>query len=123
VRARIVEGVRRADTPGLEAGTLFRNRHYLLVHLLALALLFAQLGVQAHAYSHLAPDPHGIPNTVQSCGLCVSSAPLLSVVGNPDGLHIAPPCESSSVAPIVTVPIVSGLSCPAFRSRAPPHVL
>ena len=55
--------------------SLFRTRRRLFVHLLSLALLIAQLGMAAHAYSHLKADSDGLPTqTQQICGQCLSFA-------------------------------------------------
>jgi hypothetical protein len=89
---------------------------------LMLALLFAQVGAQAHACSHLpagsqqdGPGP-GTP----ACAQCCLSAPLLSIVGAADA---APPARVDMVvirlAPraLAYLPVFQP---PGFRSRAPP---
>ena len=93
--------------------------------MLAMALLIAQFGAQAHLYSHLHPgsgateqlDSHG-----RLCSECLSFAPLLSAAGTPSHLFdIAPqgviPAPSDAVVSLIT-----RSPTPAFRSRAPPSV-
>jgi hypothetical protein len=108
---------------GAEAGTLTRNRRRLIVQVLSLVLLIAQLGMEAHAYSHLKPDQHGVPSTLQICGQCVSFAPLLGIVGGPQHVRFVHPPERDYILPADTASVASRLTCPAFRSRAPPHAL
>jgi hypothetical protein len=91
--------------------------------LLSLVLLIAQLGVEAHAYSHLSSDPHGVPSTVQSCAACVSVAPLLSMAGGSHSIRLPHQPQDDSPAPTRTISIAFLLPCPAFRSRAPPDLL
>lgn len=120
---RIVDRLGRADTAGREAGTLSRKRHRLIIPLLSLALLIAQLGAEAHAYAHLKPDQHGIPSVIQSCGLCVSHAPLLSIIGNSQSIRLPRQPEADRSSPINITSVAFRLACPIFRSRAPPQVL
>jgi hypothetical protein len=100
---------------------MIRRNRKLFVHLLSLALLFAQFGMVAHASSHL-DDPHAVPTTAKLCGECLSFAPLQNIVGGAptavlvlksavDRLH-----EDDAVAAILP----RGFS--AFRSRAPPKI-
>jgi hypothetical protein len=106
----------------LETKTL--SRHFrLIVHVLSLALLIAQLGTQAHAYSHLSPDPHGVPSTIQSCGQCLSFAPLLTAVGGSHCLWLADRCETERIVPVNTIQPSYRQPYPAFRSRAPPALI
>ena len=80
-RYPIVANAKSADTCRVRrVRVLFRSHRRLIVHLLSLVLLLAQLGMQAHAYSHLKSDPDSLPGTTtQLCGQCASSAPLLSM--------------------------------------------
>ena len=48
-----------------EAVLIRRNRRW-FVHVLSLALLFAQLGMVVHASSHLKSDPHATPTQSSS---------------------------------------------------------
>jgi hypothetical protein len=90
------------------------------VHVLSLAVLFAQLGMVVHASSHLKSDPHAVPTQAQLCGQCASFAPLQNMAGNAPAVlfvvHVsharAPEC-----AAIANVPCAAFT---AFRSRAPP---
>jgi len=90
--------------------------------MLSLALLLAQLGAEAHAYTHLANDAHGAP-AAQLCGVCLSTAPLQGAVGPsplilPTDLREA---EHAGLADSVALPCRP--PTPAFRSRAPPALL
>jgi hypothetical protein len=91
----------------------------------AVALLIAQFGAMAHAYSH---DPTmGSASTQQSnpgshdfCGDCLNFAPLLSAAGTPTALLFIAP-QGRSVAAIFGDRSLLDLSLTlAFRSRAPP---
>jgi hypothetical protein len=91
----------------------------------AIALLIAQFGAQAHAYTHLRLgadttdqlDTHG-----KLCTDCLAFAPLLGKAGShslpvifaPQGVEIAP---ASAV-----VSLTERVLTPAFRSRAPPSI-
>jgi hypothetical protein len=103
---------------------LFRSRRRPIVHLLSLVLLFAQLGMQAHAYSHLKSDPDGLPGTTtQLCGQCASSAPLLSMASGSLCIRVSHQPQAEGTAPASIDSTVHRLPHPAFRSRAPPHLL
>jgi len=124
--AGIVAETNSADTwHALEVSVLLRKRRRSIVHLLSLVLLIAQLGVEAHAYSHLKADPDGLPGTTttQLCGQCASSAPLLTMASGSLCIRVphAPQAEGSAPASIDST--VHRLPHPAFRSRAPPHLL
>lgn len=100
---------------------LLRSRRRLIVHLLSLALLIAQLGMEAHAYSHLKSDPDGLPGQpTQLCGQCASSAPLLSMASSSLCLRVPYEPQAAGVAPASLGTDVRSLPHPAFRSRAPP---
>ena len=99
------------------------RRSRLLVHLLSFALLFAQLGLAAHASTHLRADPHGVPTKAQLCSECLSFAPLQNVVGSAPTVVLAikpPALRIDEVAAVATVP---PRAFDAFRSRAPPAFL
>jgi len=108
---------------GPEVKTLFRKRHRLFIHMLSLVLLVAQLGVEAHAYSHLQSDTHGIPATVQYCGGCLSFAPLLSMGGSAPRICIARHAAGTYAPPATIASTVSRLPYAAFRPRGPPQLL
>jgi hypothetical protein len=107
-----------------EVGALFRSRRRLIVHLLSLALLIAQLGMEAHAYSHLKSDPDGLPGTTtnQLCGQCASSAPLLSMASSSHCFRVPYEPQIEGIAPAALGTDVRRLPHPAFRSRAPPRL-
>jgi len=114
---------RRILTPS-EVRVLLRKRRRSIVHLLSLVLLFAQLGMQAHAYSHLKSDPDGVPGTTtQLCGQCASSAPLLTMASGSLCIRVPHLAQAQSTAPASIDSSVHRLPHPAFRSRAPPHLL
>jgi len=103
--------------------TLKRRRVHLIARLLSFALLCAQLGAQAHAYTHLEPDRHNAPATTQLCGACLSLAPLSGAVG-PSPLAL--PIDLRSAIYAVPVESIAKPHCfhqSAFRARAPPLVL
>ena len=90
------------------------------MHVLSLALLFAQLGMVVHASSHLKADPHATPAQSQLCGQCASFSPLQNMVGSTPvvlfAVHVSQDCAQDGAA-IVSVP---SRAFTAFRSRAPP---
>jgi hypothetical protein len=107
-----------------EDRSLFRNRRRLIAHVLSLVLLIAQLGMQAHAFSHLKSDPDGLPGTTtQLCGQCASSAPLLSMASNSLCIRVPYQPQTVGIAPASIDTALLPLPHPAFRSRAPPHLL
>jgi len=90
----------------------------------AIALLIAQFGAMAHAYSHVADLSPA--STLQSsgshdfCSDCLSFAPLLSAAGAPAAL---PRIEPPALTPRVHAEprsLVDSRPRLAFRSRAPP---
>lgn len=102
---------------------LSRQRHRLIARILALTLFVAQLGAEAHAYSHLVTDPLGVPSTAQTCGKCLSFAPLTMAVGGTQYLVLTDRCEAERVVPIAISSIPSRSPYNAFRPRAPPQLL
>ena len=103
--------------------TLMRaQRHAGFSLTLALIILVAQLGAQAHAYTHLAGRPdsiqrHSLP---APCAECSAFAPLLAAVSN-----VSYPLVLAVVNPArVCSPWATGFrhaaACTAYRSRAPP---
>lgn len=96
------------------------RRSRLLVHLLSFALLFAQLGLAAHASTHLRSDPHGAPTKAQLCGECLSFAPLQNLVGGAPMVVLAVKPPAHRVDSIERIAAVPPRAFDAFRSRAPP---
>jgi hypothetical protein len=92
------------------------------VHLLSLALLFAQFGMLAHASTHLKADPHAAPTAAKLCGECLSFSPLQNIVGAaPTALLVVnPPIDRIYEGEAVAVILPRAFS--AFRSRAPPEI-
>jgi hypothetical protein len=91
----------------------------------AAALLIAQMGALAHAYSHVpqtrsvsAHQP--IPGTHDFCNDCLNFAPLLAAAGAPAVLPPVLPqgCHAAPSAPPCSLVDLKFLL--AFRSRAPP---
>ena len=99
-----------------------RNRN-LIVHLLSLALLIAQLGMVAHASTHLKADPHGAPTKAQLCGECLSFAPLQNIVGGAPTVVLAIKAPVQRIVDVKVVATVPPRAFDAFRSRAPPRFL
>lgn len=90
---------------------------------LAVAFLIGQMGAAAHAFSHRADDPQGIPDTTQGCRTCHSFAPLLCAVGGSLTTVLVVPYATGSFAPVAGAPATPNQHHPAFRSRAPPALL
>jgi hypothetical protein len=95
----------------------------LIGRLLSLALLFGQLGADAHAYSHLSDDSKGLPETTQSCRACASFAPLHSAVGGSTSAFIVDQCAAATFVLLDAILIPHSPSHRAFQSRAPPTFL
>ena len=106
-----------------EVPTLSRHRQRLIARLLALALLVAQFGAEAHAYSHLAKDPDGSPTSSQYCTKCLSYAPVTIAAGGmlPAILIDQPIAEPA--LPVATFSIPNLSPRPSYQSRAPPKPL
>ena len=104
----------------------FKHRHGFHVALIAaLALIFAQLGAMAHAYTH-APESTSVSSQQAKLGIhdlckdCLNFAPLLSAAGAPAALPFALP-QTCSLAPQAQIACLVELKFRlAFRSRAPP---
>ena len=101
-------------------GFLIRRRRPWLVHVLSLALLFAQLGMVVHASSHLKQDPHAAPTQQQLCGQCASFAPLQNMVGGTPTVVLGVQVSHDRAPDCATVAGVPHRAFTAFRSRAPP---
>jgi hypothetical protein len=92
--------------------------------LTAVALLIAQFGAQAHAYSHLhAGPPHGAQQQyfhTGQCFDCLSFAPLLAGAGTPSQVLPAAPMGVVAAPDAVVPALLAAAPAHAFRSRAPP---
>ena len=90
----------------------------------AVALLIAQLGAMAHAYSHTAAtapaSTHQSNPSHDFCGDCLSFAPLLSAAGTPAAPSVVAPQGRSLAAIAGSRSLVDLPLTLAFRSRAPP---
>jgi hypothetical protein len=91
----------------------------------ALALLIAQMGALAHAYSHVpqtrsvsAQQP--IPATHDFCADCLNFAPLLAAAGSPAVAPLALPQGGHAASPAPLCSLVDLKTLLGFRSRAPP---
>jgi hypothetical protein len=91
----------------------------------ALALIIAQLGAMAHAYTHV-PETRAVsaqqtsPSVHDFCGDCLNFAPLLAAAGAPAALPFDLP-QGCCVAPQSQRDSLLDLKLLlAFRSRAPP---
>ena len=98
------------------------RRHAGFSLILALIVLIAQLGAQAHAYSHLAkaPDPvqrHAHP---APCVECSAFAPLLAAVSGVSYPVVAAAIQPPTLGGTLTVGFPRAAAHPAYRSRAPP---
>ena len=89
----------------------------------AWALIFAQYGALAHAYSHLHPssvstyllDAHG-----KQCAECLTFAPMLSTAGAPASQPFIAP-QSVELAPAsVAESLIARRFTASYSSRAPP---
>jgi hypothetical protein len=92
-----------------------------IARILALSLLIAQFGAEAHALSHLGDDPHSAPETAQSCRICLSFAPVVGAVGGSHAQLRIDPAVADHVPIADTAPIPCHRPNPPFQSRAPPH--
>jgi len=93
------------------------------VHVLSLALLFAQLGMVVHASSHLNSDPHATPTQQQLCGECASFAPTQNMVGGAPTVVLAVNVSTDRALECDAIVSVPHRAFSAFRSRAPPAPL
>jgi hypothetical protein len=104
----------------------FKHRHGFHVALIAaLALIFAQLGAMAHAYTHV-PESTSVSAQQAKLGIhdlckdCLNFAPLLSAAGAPAVLPFCLP-QACNLAPQAQIARLVALKFRlAFRSRAPP---
>ena len=99
-----------------------RNRRW-FVHVLSLALFFAQLGMVVHASTHLRTDPHATPTQSQLCGQCLSFATMQNMVGGGPTVVLAAKISPDRAPDCVAISSVPHRAFSAFRSRAPPFSL
>jgi len=90
------------------------------VHVLSLALLFAQLGMVVHASTHLKQNPHATPTQAQLCGECASFAPMQNMVGGAPTVVLAVQVSAHRELECDAIVSVPYRAFTAFRSRAPP---
>jgi hypothetical protein len=100
------------------------SRYRALCKLQALILVIAQLGAQAHAYSHLTitRDANGEPQRIHAlaCSECVAFAPLLAAAGGSTAPLLHLPARASTVIAFDAQLQAHACTLSAYRSRAPP---
>ena len=98
------------------------QRHACLSLILALIVLVAQLGAQAHAYTHLGKntDPAQTSAHRAPCVECSAFAPLLAAVSGDSYPTVAAVVEPPAIAATLAAGIHRAALCTAYRSRAPP---
>ena len=98
------------------------KRHAGLSLILAIVVVVAQLGAQAHAYSHLARTPDPTQNSAHRtpCVECSAFAPLLAAVSGVSYPTVATVIEPPAIAATLASGIRRAALCTAYRSRAPP---
>ena len=89
---------------------------------LALIVLIAQLGAQAHAYVHLASatDPSQLHARPAPCIECNAFAPLLAAVSGVSFPAVPAVVDRATVSPRFALLMRHAAHCSAYRSRAPP---
>ena len=92
------------------------------MHVLSLALLFAQLGMVVHASTHLKSNPHATPTQQQLCGQCASFAPMQNMVGGAPSVLLAVHVSHDRALDSQAIVSVPHRAFSAFRSRAPPSL-
>ncbi len=111
----------------LKTRPLIHTRRTPVLHLLlALSLLLAQVGAQAHGYSHLKAgqirsDSSG--SAGQLCNECLAASPLLSAAGSPSAPEIFFSAAITTPLAPVALAALQTYRYYAFRSRAPPDLL
>jgi hypothetical protein len=85
----------------------------------ALALLVAQLGAEAHLYSHVLADPTDDFGAARSCRTCLASSQLHAVGTAPPAIPVRS-IAWVTIVPEATAPETRSEPFRAFRSRAPP---
>jgi len=90
--------------------------------ILALIVLVAQFGAQAHAYTHLAKYTDPAQNSAHRapCVECSAFAPLLTAVSGVSYPTVAALVEPPAIAATLAAGVHRAALCTAYRSRAPP---
>lgn len=99
---------------------LIRRQRRLLVHVLSLALLFAQLGLSVHASTHFKSDLHGAPTSGHICGECTSFSPLQNMASGAAVVILPAIIVHDHALRSDATATVPSRAFNAFRSRAPP---
>jgi hypothetical protein len=104
---------------------LSKKYHLRIALMMAMALLIAQFGAQAHAYSHLQASPHSteqLDSHGRLCSECLSFAPLLATAGSPAHLSAIAPQGVVTAPSAAVASLIARSPIPSFRSRAPPSI-
>ena len=98
------------------------QRHAGFPLVLALIILIAQLGAQAHAYAHLARTPDPVQRSAHPapCVECSAFAPLLAALSGVSYPVVAAAMEPLTLGRTFTAGFHRTELHPAYRSRAPP---
>jgi hypothetical protein len=98
------------------------QRHARLSLFLALIVLIAQFGAQAHAYTHLSKNTDTAQSSAHRapCVECSAFAPLLAAVSGVSYPTVAAVVEPPAIAASLAAGIHRAAPCTAYRSRAPP---
>ena len=96
--------------------------HASLSTLIALIMLIAQFGAQAHAYTHLAKPRDTVERGTHPapCVECSAFAPLLAAVSGDSYPAIATVVEPPAIAATLATGVRPAAPRTAYRSRAPP---
>jgi hypothetical protein len=88
-----------------------------------IAVLVAQFGAEAHAYSHMHAGSHfsdQYDSNGRLCSECSAFAPLLASADGPASLHVIVPQRVLTASAVAVASRISRVTTLAFRSRAPP---
>jgi hypothetical protein len=101
------------------------RQEFLIAALAVLALIIAQLGAIAHAYTHQptaakAATYRQTTNSQEYCGECLDFAPLLAGAGTPATPALSLQVTQSPSPPDPPASFLDHRTYLAFRSRAPP---
>jgi hypothetical protein len=104
---------------------LQRRFKFRIAVIAAAALLIAQLGAMAHAYSHVRDVGQASSHQTNTgnhdfCGDCLNFAPVLSAAGTPSALPCIEPQGRSFCVRAECRSLIDRTPHLAFRSRAPP---
>jgi hypothetical protein len=104
--------------------TLSNRTRLRLALVIATALLIAQFGAQAHAYSHVhasSAASEQLDSHDRLCTQCLAFAPLLATAGAPSHLFAIVPQGIVAAPGVAVASLITEPAVPSFRSRAPPR--